>query len=344
MALAARARRRGPTQDIWPGFVDVLSTLLLVFIFLLSIFALVQFFLSREISGRDTLLEQLRAQIDELGEALAMERSENFDLAGQLSLLQSNLADAEDERDRLAGLLADEAAAADAAGNQVIALQDQLADEEELTQRAMSQVEILNAQIAALRSQLAAVEEALDVAEAQDAQNQLVIENLSERLNVALLERVEELSSYRSDFFGRLREILGNRDDIQIVGDRFVFQSEVLFAVGDDEINSEGRTQLVALATAIRQLETEIPDDIDWVLQVNGHTDAQPIRPGGEFASNWELSAARAISVVELLIAEGVSPNRLVAAGYGEFQPLVEGESPEDYARNRRIELKLTEG
>lgn len=344
MALAARSRRRNTGQDIWPGFVDVLSTLLLVFVFLLSIFALVQFFLSREISGRDTLLDQLRSQIEELGQALAMERNNSFDLSSTIELLQSNLATAEGERDQLVGLLADQTAAADDAGNQVIALQSQLDDEQELTQRAMSQVEILNAQIAALRAQLAAIEDALDVAEAQDVQNQLVIEDLSQRLNLALLDRVEELSSYRSDFFGRLREILGDREDIRIVGDRFVFQSEVLFAVGDDEINEEGRSQLVALATAIRQLETEIPDDIAWVLQVNGHTDALPIRPGGEFASNWELSAARAISVVELLIEEGVSPEHLVAAGYGEFQPLEEGDTPEVYARNRRIELKLTEG
>lgn len=343
MALA-RARRRDNRQDIWPGFVDVLSTLLLVFIFLLTIFALVQFFLSREITGRDTLLDQLRVQIEELGAALAMERSTTFDLSETLDMLQTNLAEAEGERARLAGLLAGADAEAAAAGDRIVALEDELSEEAQLSQRAMSQVEILNAQIAALRSQLAAVEDALDIAETQDAANQLVIENLSERLNVALIERVEELSSYRSDFFGRLREILGDRENIRIVGDRFVFQSEVLFEVGDDDIGEEGRDQLVALATAIRQLETEIPDDLDWVLQVNGHTDAQPIRPGGEFASNWDLSAARAISVVQLLIDEGVSPDRLVAAGYGEFQPLEVGDTPEVYARNRRIELKLTEG
>lgn len=339
----ARARRRDGRQDIWPGFVDVLSTLLLVFVFLLSIFALVQFFLSQEISGRDTLLDQLRSQIEELGEALAMERSAAFDLSNTLAILQGNLADAETERDRLAGLLADEAAAADAAGGQVAALQGALDDEQQLTQRTLSQIEILNAQIAALRVQLAAVEEALGVAETEEAENRLVIEDLGARLNLALQERVEELSRYRSDFFGRLREILGDRDDIRIVGDRFVFQSEVLFAVGAAEINIDGRAQLVTLATAIRQLETEIPDDIAWVLQVNGHTDAQPVRPGGQFASNWDLSAARAISVVELLIDEGVSPNHLVAAGYGEFDPLEEGDTPVIYARNRRIELKLTE-
>lgn len=340
----ARARRRDSRTDIWPGFVDVLSTLLLVFIFLLSIFALVQFFLSQEISGRDTLLNQLRTQIEELGEALAMERTQNINLADTIALLETNLADAEGDRARLAELLAAELAAAEEAGGRVATLEGALTEQEQLTQDALLEVEILNAQLAALRLQLTAIEEALDIAEANEAANQIVIEDLGARLNLALQERVEELSRYRSDFFGRLREILGDREDIRIVGDRFVFQSEVLFAVGDDEINVEGRDQLVALAAAIRQLETEIPEDIAWVLQVNGHTDAQPIRPGGQFASNWELSAARAISVVQLLIEEGVSPDHLVAAGYGEFAPLEEGDTPEVYARNRRIELKLTEG
>lgn len=340
----AYARRRDNRPDIWPGFVDVLSTLLLVFVFLLSIFALVQFFLSQELSGRDTLLDQLRTQIEELGEALAMERTQSIDLADTLALLETNLAENEDERGRLADLLAAQRVEAEGAGGQIITLEGELDEQQQLTQDALLQVEILNAQLNALRLQLAAIEEALGVAEVQDAANQLVIEDLGARLNLALQERVEELSRYRSDFFGRLREILGDRDDIRIVGDRFVFQSEVLFAVGADEINPAGSDQLVALATAIRQLETEIPDDIAWVLQVNGHTDAQPIRPGGQFASNWELSAARAISVVQLLIDEGVLPEHLVAAGYGEFAPLEEGDTPEIYAGNRRIELKLTEG
>jgi chemotaxis protein MotB len=340
----ARSRRRGGTPDIWPGFVDVLSTLLLVFVFLLSIFALVQFFLTREISGRDTLLNQLRAQIEELGQALALGRTENADLTNTIALLQNNLTEAEADRDQLNGLLAAQTAAADEAGGRAVALEGQLADEQQLTQRALSQVEILNAQIAALRSQLAAIQEALDIVDTQNQANQLVIEDLGTRLNLALQERVEELSRYRSDFFGRLSEILGNRDDIRVVGDRFVFQSEVLFDVGAADIGPEGRAQLITLAAAIRELETEIPDDIHWVLQVNGHTDAQPMQPGAQFRSNWELSAARAISVVNLLIAEGVSPQHLAAAGYGEYQPLEEGNTPEIYARNRRIELKLTEG
>ena len=339
-----RSRRRDSRTDIWPGFVDVLSTLLLVFIFLLSIFALVQFFLTREISGRDTLLNQLRAQIEELGEALALNQAENFDLTNTIAILQGDLDDAEADRDLLNNLLAAQTDEAEAAAGRALALQGELDAEQQLTQQALSQVEILNAQIAALRAQLASIQEALEIAEAQDAANQLVIEDLGARLNLALQERVEELSRYRSDFFGRLSEILGDREDIRIVGDRFVFQSEVLFAVGAAEIDTEGREQLVQLAAAIRQLESEIPEDIDWILQVNGHTDRQPMQAGAQFRSNWELSAARAISVVNLLIDEGVSPDHVAAAGYGEFQPLEEGDTQEIYARNRRIELKLTEG
>ena len=160
---------------------------------------------------------------------------------------------------------------------------------------------------------------------------------------MALAQRVQELSRYRSDFFGRLREILSQRSDIQVVGDRFVFQSEVLFSSGADEIEPAGRVELDKLATALLELERQIPQEINWVLRVDGHTDARPLSGSGRFQNNWELSAARAISVVRYLIDRGVSPGRLVAAGFGEFQPLNEGDSPQALARNRRIELKLTE-
>lgn len=339
----AMARRRERGMDYWPAFVDVLTNLLLVFIFLLSIFALIQFFLSQEITGRDTLLDQLRTQIDGLANALAMERTTTFDLTGTIAALTQNVTVAEAERDRLQGVVAAANAQAAAAGGQVTTLTTELTAQQQITAQALNQIEILNAQIATLNAQLARVEAALGIAETNVAANRVIIEDLGTRLNLALAERVENLERYRSDFFGRLREILGNREDITIVGDRFVFQSEVLFAVGSAEVNVLGRQQLVTLAAAIRQLETEIPEEIPWVLQVNGHTDAQPMGAGGIFASNWELSTARALSVVEILQAEGVSPNRLAAAGFGEYQPLVEGNTPAAFDQNRRIELKLTE-
>jgi len=173
--------------------------------------------------------------------------------------------------------------------------------------------------------------------------SQLRISDLGQRLNVALAQRVQELSRYRSDFFGKLRDILGNRPDIRVVGDRFVFQSEVFFDSGAATLRPEGRAELDKLGGAILDLEKQIPTDIPWVLRVDGHTDVRPVRPTSPFKSNWDLSAARAISVVQYLISKGVSPMRLAAAGFGEFQPIDPGTSEEALAHNRRIELKLTE-
>jgi chemotaxis protein MotB len=208
--------------------------------------------------------------------------------------------------------------------------------------RALAQVEVLNQQIAALRRQLQSLEDALDTSEKRDKESQSRIADLGQRLNVALAQRVQELSRYRSDFFGRLRTILGNRPDIRIVGDRFVFQSEVFFDSGQAVLKPEGRTELDKLATALAELATKIPGEIAWVLRVDGHTDVRAIN-SAQFKNNWELSAARAISVVQYLVSKGIPPQRLVAAGFGEFQPIDTDKTDEAYSRNRRIELKLTE-
>ena len=166
--------------------------------------------------------------------------------------------------------------------------------------------------------------------------------DLGQRLNLALAQKAQELARYRSDFFGRLREILGNKPGIRIVGDRFVFQSEVLFDTGEAQINPAGKAQLDQLAAAVTDLEREIPPSIPWTLRVDGHTDNRPIK-SPQFPSNWELSSARAIAVVQYLISKGVQPSHLVAAGFGEFQPLDNADTDEARSRNRRIELKLTE-
>jgi len=341
--VAARARRVNPRADYWPSFVDVLTNLLLVFIFLLSLFALVQYLLSREITGKDTVLQRLNAQIAELTEMLALEKASKSEMSDNLASLSANLAAAENDKTRLQGLLDAQTAAGSAAGSQVATLGGQLDAEKQISQRALDQVELLNEQIAALRRQIAAIETALDASEAKDKESQTQIADLGKRLNVALAQRVQELSRYRSDFFGRLREILGDRPDIRVVGDRFVFQSEVLFPVGSDQISPAGNDELAKVADAVAQLAAEIPGDIGWVLQVNGHTDKQPISGGGRFHTNWDLSAARAISVVQFLASKGIAPEHLVAAGYGEFQPLDDENTPDAYAKNRRIELKLTE-
>lgn len=339
----ATARRRSAQADYWPGFVDAMATLLLVFIFLLSIFVVAQFFLSREISGKDTVLNRLNLQIAELTELLALERASSSDLSASLSAFQANLFDVELERDRLQGLLAVRAGAVDSADTQIVTLEGQLDKELSISQRALAQVELLNQQIAALRRQIGALEDALGVSESRDRESRTKIANLGRRLNVALAQRVQELSRYRSDFFGRLREILAGRSDIEIVGDRFVLPASVLFGSASDQINPEVRDELDKLADAIRQLEDEIPSEINWVIRVDGHTDVRPLSPASHFRSNWDLSAARAISVVRYMIDRGVSPQHLAAAGFGEFQPLDDAATEAAYARNRRIELKLTE-
>lgn len=338
-----RLRRRDARTDYWPGFVDAMAALLLVIIFLLTIFVLAQFFLGQQLSGRDTVLNRLNAQISELTELLALERAGSRDLEDTIATLTANLGDAEAERERLAGLLTASSSRASETGGALAALESSLDDERRISQRALSQVELLNQQIAALRRQIGALEDALDASENRDRESQAKIADLGRRLNVALAQRVQELSRYRSDFFGRLREILSQRSDIRVVGDRFVFQSEVLFSSGADTINPEGEAELDKLAEAIKELAVQIPAEINWVLRVDGHTDARPLSGTGRFRNNWELSAARAISVVRYLIAQGVDPERLVAAGFGEYQPLEPGDDPQALARNRRIELKLTE-
>ncbi|UJW74600.1 peptidoglycan -binding protein [Rhizobium sp. SL42] len=342
MALG-RNRRRERSVDYWPGFVDALSTLLLAIMFLLTVFVLAQFILSREISGKDEVLNRLNSQIAELTQLLALEKSGKQDLEDTLASLQSSLASSESERSRLQQLLESGAGSADAANVKVGRLTQELDAEKQVSTRAMSQIELLNQQIAALRAQIAAIEEALQASEAKDANSQAKISDLGRRLNVALAQRVQELNRYRSDFFGRLREILSDRENIRIVGDRFVFQSEVLFPSGGNVLNPAGEVEMAKLGTALLDLAREIPPEINWVLRVDGHTDNVPLAGTGRYADNWELSAARAISVVKYLIAQGVPANRLVAAGFGENQPIAEGDSVEARSQNRRIELKLTE-
>ena len=342
MALA-RNRRRERAVDYWPGFVDALSTLLLAIMFLLTVFVLAQFFLSREISGRDEVLNRLNGQINELTQLLALERSGKQDLEDSLANLQASLAESETDRSRLQQLLDSGSGASAAAEAKIGTLSETLDAEKQISQRALNQVDLLNQQIAALRTQLGALEDALEVSENKDRATQAKIADLGRRLNVALAQRVQELNRYRSDFFGRLREILSSREDVRVVGDRFVFQSEVLFPSGGADLNPAGQEQMAKLAAAIIELAREIPDEINWVLRVDGHTDNVPLSGNGRYADNWELSSARATSVVKYLISQGVPANRLVAAGFGEFQPIAEGDTDGDRATNRRIELKLTE-
>jgi chemotaxis protein MotB len=462
--MAARIRRGGSNGlDAWPGYVDALSTLLMVIIFVLLVFVLAQAFLSVALSGRDQALEKLNRQMAELTDMLNLERGRagelrlslsqlnrdlaassdrNDSLARQLATLQTSTAQAESdrdamraERDKLAARLADaevqsQSAAArtdalqqqladaagknDAAGQEVAArlgelrrqldeakaelaktvqadratveaqlsdiaklndqvraltalrddlekqakdaaartlteaqrraaVEAQLAEEKKLGDSARAQIALLNQQMDELRAQVAQVAKALDIAVANGRDKDAQIANLGQRLNTALAAKVEELQRYRSEFFGKLRAVLADKPGITVVGDRFVFQSEVLFPVGSADLTQPGQEQIRKLAQTIKQIAYEIPDGVNWVLRVDGHADRQKMTGNGAFASNWELSSERAINVVKLLIAEGVPPEHLAATGFADYQPLDNGDTPDAYARNRRIELRLTD-
>jgi chemotaxis protein MotB len=416
--------------DAWPGYVDALSTLLMVIIFVLLVFVLAQGFLTVALSGRSHELDKANQQLSALADALSLERGKSTDLQLSVSQLSQQLATRSAERDRLTSQLADATLAIKAAtaanarlqvqltdqakssqaqiadaqaqlaemkkqiaeldktvavdkdtlttklsdlatlANQTRALealrdelekqaqgaaaratteqqrreavQAQLSDEKKLGDSARAQILLLNRQIDELKIQLASIASSLDLTQEQNEKKDVEIANLGQKLNVALAAKVEELQQYRSEFFGKLRSLLANRPGITVLGDRFVFQSEVLFPVGSAELTQAGNAQMTALAVTIKDIAAEIPPDLKWVLRVDGHTDPQPVK-GGQFASNWELSAARAITVVKLLIADGVPADHLAATAFGEYQPFGTGDTPDAYAKDRRIELRLTD-
>jgi chemotaxis protein MotB len=432
--MAGRIRRHGGNGlDAWPGYVDALSTLLMVIIFVLLVFVLAQAFLTVTLSGRSHALDQANQQLSALADALSLERGKSSELQISVAQLGKELSARSVERDRLASQVADAKLAIEAAtiansrlqsqltdtsaqastakaqladaqnqltemkkqiadldrtvavdkdtlqaklsdlatlANQsraLAALRDdlekqaqdaaaramteqqrreavevQLGDEKKLGDSARAQIALLNQQIDQLKTQLASLASSLDLTQQQNNDKDTQIANLGQKLNVALAAKVEELQHYRSEFFGKLRTLLANRSGITVVGDRFVFQSEVLFPVGSADLTQAGTAQMTALAVTIKDIATEIPSDLHWVLRVDGHTDPQPVK-GGQFASNWELSAQRAITVVKLLIADGVPADHLAATAFGEYQPFGPGDTPDAYAKDRRIELRLTD-
>ncbi len=450
----ARLRRDTRLQsEIWPGFVDALSTLLMVFIFLLSVFVIAQFFLTQLIAGRDerlrTMEQQLvrtegeleveRLRLDDLRRTvarlgtdlglvrterdvaesdLAALRGERDDLEDRLArlsrtnlALERTLADARTDaetaererlaiaqalrdaeatitadratieaqlddlvrlrqdvdalravRDRLEGEVASVVAARDDLLDELgtlrdrnLALAERVAEADERTmlaqveldreiaqaREAIEEVQILTANLVETRAALARLETLLSDREAVIEAQDIRLEDLDTRLTAALAAQVDELLQFRSEFFGRLRQVLGEREDVRIEGDRFVFQSEVLFGPGDATLGAGAQTQLASLARTLTAIADDIPEELPWILQVDGHTDRTPIATA-RFPSNWELSAARAISVAQFLQSEGIPPHRLAAAGFGEYQPIDPADSDDAYRRNRRIELKLT--
>ena len=343
MAGHGRGRRRDISGQLyWPGFVDAMSQLLLVFIFLLTLFVVAQFMQARELTGQDTALDKLRAQVAELSELLALEKASKAKLEATLSSLSAALEEQKGRAAALAAALEKMRSAKGASGGAIAKLKARLDKEKKLSAEALAQVELLNQQIAALRRQIAMLNAALEASERREKEARAKIANLGQRLNAALARRVQELARYRSEFFGRLRKILSRRANIRVVGDRFVFSSEILFPKGEASLTEEGKRELDKVASALLEISREIPPDINWILRVDGHTDADPISTP-RFPSNWELSTARALAVVKYLISRGVPPQRLAATGFGQYHPIDPRDTEEAKARNRRIELKLTE-
>lgn len=373
MAVLSRRRR---SLDFWPGFVDALAALLMVMVFVILIFVIGQFVLSDAVSGRDRALTRLNAELAALAQTLSLETAARASAETRIGELSASLDRTRGERDTLAGAL-DQTRSALTESEQALAgqleeaarlsaniaalerlkaeLESEVAqlasaldtsertlrDQAEMSDQAIAQIELLNRQIAAVRTQLEELMNALALAEQGIAERDIRIEDLGRELNIALAARVQELDRYRSDFFGRLRAVLGDRDDIAIVGDRFVFASEVLFPSASDEVSEDGLRQLMRLAETLKLVARDIPEDLPWVLQVDGHTDRRPISTA-RFPSNWELSTARALAIVKFLRDQGIPAKRLAATGFGEYHPLDPADTPEALARNRRIELKLT--
>jgi chemotaxis protein MotB len=391
MALARIGNARRVENFTWPGFVDALATLLMVIIFVLMVFVLIQVNLAYRVSGQDATLGEMRQQLASLSELLNIERRASADLAANLAQITNQLNSSNAGRTELEAELSSVQAALTMRNSEIAKLAARQADieaslaaaraslEERLgalqlaegqlamaqakNQSATNKIGTLSAEItaskaeteasraevaemtralAALRLRIEDLTNLLAEKERETTRDKVAIANLGRSLNNALATRVQELQRFRSEFFGRLRDVLKGRDDVQIVGDRFVFQSEVLFAQGQAEIGPQGQEQLAKLAITLADIAQKIPGDINWILQVDGHTDNVPIR-AGRYADNWDLSTERALSVVRYLNQQGLPANRLAAAGYGEYQPLDASDSANARRRNRRIELKITQ-
>ena len=387
MALSRLGNRTGAGDFTWPGFVDALASLLMVFVFVLMVFVLIQANLAYRLSGQDESLVILREELAMLGDLLSLEREAGAVLSADLARTQAQLEMAENQNSLLTAQLSSLTAQLTDEKTKTTALENTLATERlrlttELTtlsaqtaeqareleqmsksldqktqslkqaatnllaeqkqsEQARLEIDRLTAAMQSLRSELARLRTLLSEKQEQSKKDKIAIANLGRELNAALANKVQELQRFRSEFFGRLRTILEGRSDVKVVGDRFVFQSEVLFAPGQASINPEGQAQLGQIADAIMQIIADIPSDIPWILQVEGHTDDIPV--SGIYTDNWDLSTERALSVVRFMVDRGVPSERLAATGYGEFQPITSGKTDADRQKNRRIELKLTQ-
>lgn len=335
-------RRSRSTTNVWPGYVDALSALLMLVIFMLLVYVVSQLYLSQTLSDRDTQLARLNAQLNELSELLGLEESRSEALEAQLTSVQDRNNSLVDQLESTRERLMQQTAIADAQSERLAGMEESIDEKDEMSASQQAMILRLSNQIASLREQLRQIASALELQEQMTAEKEQELEQVSRRLNTLLAERVSQLEQYQSEFFARLRDILAGNENVRIVGDRFLLPSELLFASASAELGEEGRQELDKLADLLLDVSARIPDDVDWILRIDGHTDVIPINTP-RFPSNWELSTARAVAVVRYLAAQGVPERRMAAAGFGEFFPVAEGTSPEALQRNRRIELKLTD-
>lgn len=376
--MIANKIRRRQVDYTWPGFVDALSSLLMVIIFVLMIFVLSQFFLSQKMSGQDEALVNLRNNLAELGELLSLERDTTTELTSQLSILEDKIKQVKNELEDEKKLtkqfnndLISKNEIINSNQNKILELQKIIDEKIQNTLLLQSNISNLNKDVEEnklelvkknkelkankeeintlisaslkLKNKLTQLQALLAAYKAKDKKEKVKTINLGKGLNSALARRVEELQKFRSDFFGRVRELIKGRKEIRIVGDRFVFQSEVLFSLGSDELGAKGKIEMKKLATTLMEIEKSLPNDIDWILQIEGHTDSLPVKKGQSYADNWELSTKRALSVLRFLIKEGINPKKLSASGFGSYQPIDSKNTEEARMKNRRIEMKITQ-
>jgi chemotaxis protein MotB len=325
-AFARRSRRPQDDGEYWPAFVDALGNLLMVTIFLVTLFSVAQYVLGSELTSKDKEMSSLQSKLSQLADSLALEESKNKDLSENVLRLESSLSEA--------------SARAEDASKKLLLAQAELQSANEASDTAKAQAAVLSQQVAALNDQLAKLNAALEASEKRDKDSKAQIRNLSERLNAALAQEVQKLANARSVFFERMQAVIGDRTDIRVVGDRFLFESDVLFDTGSAELSDAGKQSLGQIAQVILSVMPTIPSDVDWIVRVDGHTDIRPIN-SAVYPSNWYLSSARAITVVNFFEDQGVPSRRLVAAGFGEWNPIDPAHTDEAYAKNRRIELKL---
>jgi chemotaxis protein MotB len=356
-----RAKRRG--FDVWPGYVDALSSMLMMIALVLMVMVAAQFYLSSAINSKDIALGELALKLRQLAESLTLEQNNSKALKARKDELEASIKKDNDEliflraatveKDRLiqerdALVAARDKALAEKEGLLALVRAEKDSATAEAT-KSKTQADALNVQIATLAKQIDELNKklALLTADLASAKSTLLdkdrkITDLDEKLKKAMLKKVEELADYRSEFFGKLKRALGNRPEIRVVGDRFVFQSEVLFPSASADLQEGGKQELVKIADTLKEMSKNIPKEVNWILTVVGHTDKRPINTA-QFPSNWELSTARALSVVKFLIETGIPAERLAATGYGEHQPIENGVTEEALSKNRRIELKFNQ-